>query len=286
MSASFEQFNQHRGLLFAIAYRMLGSVVDAEDMVQETFLRWQKSEQVRSSKDYLTAIVTRLCIDHLRSARVQREQYIGTWLPEPIVTSTLSDPAHIVELADSLSTAFLVLLETLSPTERAIFLLREVFDYNYSEIGQIVDKTPANCRQIFKRARQHLATRKPDFDSQKQQHQLTEKFLQAWNTGDLQALLMLLAQDITLYSDGGGKVTAAVKPIHKAAKVARFLLAIRRSKKVSSFVCQLAQINYQSGIITYVDGYVHSILTFDVFDGKIQSIYAVVNPDKLSKVGE
>lgn len=148
-----------------------------------------------------------------------------------------------------------------------------------------MDKTPANCRQIFKRSRQHLATRKPDFDSQKQQDQLTEKFLQAWNTGDLQALLMLLAQDITLYSDGGGKVTAALKPIH-TAKVARFLLAIRRSKKVSSFVCQLAQINYQSGIITYVAGYVHSILTFDVFDGKIKSIYAVVNPDKLSKVSE
>lgn len=255
-------------------------------MVQETFLRWQKSDRVRSSKDYLAAIVTRLCIDHLRSARVQREQYIGTWLPEPLVTQATSDPAHLVELQNSLSTAFLVLLETLSPTERAVFLLREVFDYNYSEIGQIVDKTPANCRQIFKRARQHLATRKPDFDSQKQQNQLTEKFLQAWNTGDLQGLLILLAQDITLYSDGGGKVTAAVKPIHKAAKVARFLLAIRRSKKVSSFVCQLAQINYQSGIITYVDGYVHSILTFDVFDGKIQSIYAVVNPDKLSKVSE
>lgn len=286
---SFEQFNKHRPFLFAIAYRMLGSVVDAEDIVQETFLRWlQVSEAlVRSPKDYLATIITRLCIDHLCSARVQREQYIGTWLPEPIATKAMSDPAQTVELADSLSTAFLVLLETLSPTERAIFLLREVFDYNYSEIGQIVDKTPANCRQIFRRARQHLAARKPDFDiSQGQQEQLIEQFLSAWNTGDLQGLLMLLAEDITLYSDGDGKVTAAVKPIHKAAKVARFLLAIRRSKKTPVFVSQLAQINHQHGIINYVNGYPHSVLTFDTFNGKAQSIYVVVNPDKLKRVGE
>ena len=285
---SFEQFNKHRPFLFAIAYRMLGSVVDAEDIVQETFLRWQQVSGafVRSPKDYLATIITRLCIDHLRSARVQREQYIGTWLPEPIATKAMSDPAQTVELADSLSTAFLVLLETLSPTERAIFLLREVFDYNYSEIGQIVDKTPANCRQIFRRARQHLAARKPDFDVSQQQEQLAEKFLQAWNTGDLQGLLMLLAEDITLYSDGGGKVTAAVKPIHKAAKVARFLLAIRRSKKTPVFVSQLAQINHQHGIINYVNGYPHSVLIFDTFNGKARSIYAVVNPDKLRRVGE
>ena len=285
---SFEQFNKHRPFLFAIAYRMLGSVVDAEDIVQETFLRWQQVSGafVRSPKDYLATIITRLCIDHLRSARVQREQYIGTWLPEPIATKAMSDPAQTVELADSLSTAFLVLLETLSPTERAIFLLREVFDYNYSEIGQIVDKTPANCRQIFRRARQHLAARKPDFDVSQQQEQLAEKFLQAWNTGELQGLLMLLAEDITLYSDGGGKVTAAVKPIHKAAKVARFLFAIRRSKKTPVFVSQLAQINHQHGIINYVNGYPHSVLIFDTFNGKARSIYAVVNPDKLRRVGE
>ena len=285
---SFEQFNKHRPFLFAIAYRMLGSVVDAEDIVQETFLRWQQVSGafVRSPKDYLATIITRLCIDHLRSARVQREQYIGTWLPEAIATGATSDPAQTVELADSLSTAFLVLLETLSPTERAIFLLREVFDYNYSEIGQIVHKTPANCRQIFRRARQHLATRKPDFDVLQQQEQLAEKFLQAWNTGDLQGLLMLLAEDITLYSDGGGKGTAAVKPIHKAAKVACFLLAIRRNKKTLVFVSQLAQINHQHGIINYVNDYLHSVLTFDTFNDKAQSIYVVVNPGKLKRIGE
>ena len=186
---SFEQFERHRTLLFAIAYRMLGSVADAEDMVQETFLRWQQvsKAKVTSPKNYLVSIVTRLCIDRLRSARVQPEQYIGTWLPEPIVTAATSDPADMVELADSLSTAFLVLLESLSPTERAVFLLREVFEYDYGEVGQIVNKTPANCRQIFRRARQRLAARRSHFDiTPQQQEQITEKFIQAWNRGDLQ----------------------------------------------------------------------------------------------------
>ncbi len=286
---SFEQFERHRSLFFAIAYRMLGSVADAEDMVQETFLRWQQVSQARvtSPKNYLVSIVTRLCIDRLRSARVQREQYIGTWLPEPIVTAATSDPAAGVELADSLSTAFLVLLESLSPTERAVFLLREVFEYEYAEIGQIVNKPPANCRQIFRRARQHLANRRSHFDvTPHQQEQITEKFIQAWNRGDLQGLLTLLAEDMTLYSDGGGKVTAAVKPLQKAAKVARFLIAIRRSKKALAFVSQLSEINHQPGIINYVNGSPHSILTFEIVDGLIQSIYIVVNPEKLRRVSE
>lgn len=286
---SFEQFNKHRPLLFAIAYRMLSSVADAEDMVQETFLRWQQVSEakVTSPKNYLVSIITHLCIDRLRSARVQREQYIGTWLPEPIVTTATSDPAEKVELADSLSTAFLVLLESLSPTERAVFLLREVFDYDYSQVGQIVNKTPANCRQILRRARQHLATRRSHFDVRPQpQEQITEKFLQAWNCGDLQGLLALLAEDITLYSDSGGKAIAAVKPLHKAAKVARFLIAIRRSKRAPVFVSQLTLINHQPGIINYVNNCPHSILTCEIVDGQIQSIYIVVNPEKLTRVGE
>lgn len=285
---SFQHFERHRSLLFAIAYRMLGSITDAEDMVQETFLRWQQISQakVTSPKNYLVSIVTRLCIDRLRSARVQREQYIGTWLPEPIVTPTF-DPAEAVELADSLSTAFLVLLESLSPTERAVFLLREVFEYEYAQVGQVVNKSPANCRQIFRRARQHLAERRSqNAIAPNQQQQITEKFLQAWNTGDLQGLLTLLAEDMTLYSDGGGKVTAAIKPLHKAAKVARFLIAIRRRKKAIAFVSQLAEVNHQPGIINYVNGSLHSILTFEIVDGLIQSIYIVVNPEKLRRVGD
>lgn len=281
-----EQFNQHRPLLFAIAYRMLGSVVDAEDMVQETYLRWQQADQakVQSVKAYLSTIVTRLCIDYLRSVRVQREQYIGPWLPEPLITQQANDPAYMVELADSLSTAFLMLLENLSPTERAVFLLREVFDYDYPEIGQIVNKSAVNCRQIVRRARQHLASRKPRFVvSPQQQEQLTVKFLQAWTNGDLQDLLALLAEDITYYSDGGGKVVATLKPLHGAMKVARFLTAIR-SKKVPTLVSSLATINGQPGIINYVNGCLDSVVTFGVVADRIQFIYAVRNPEKLRRV--
>lgn len=171
-----EDFDRYRSLLFAIAYRMLGSVMDAEDMVQETFLRWQQisDPNVRSIKAYLTTIVTRLCIDRLRSAQVRREQYVGSWLPEPIVTESSGDPSEIAELADSLAIAFLVLLERLSPLERAIFLLREAFGYDYNEIGQIVDKKTANCRQIARRARQHLTEKRSRFStSPQQQEQLT-----------------------------------------------------------------------------------------------------------------
>lgn len=200
-----EAFNEHRPLLFAIAYRMLGSVMDAEDMVQETFIRWQQtSEQaVKSTKAYLTTIVTRLCIDQLHSARVQREQYIGPWLPEPIVTETATDPSALAELADSLTVAFLVLLERLSPLERAVFLLREAFGYEYTEIGRIVEKSATNCRQIARRARQHLAAQRPRFQaSLQQQEQLTRKFMRACHQGDLQSLLDLLAKDITLWTYG------------------------------------------------------------------------------------
>jgi RNA polymerase sigma-70 factor (ECF subfamily) len=174
-----ETFKEHRPLLFAIAYRMLGTVTDAEDMVQETFVRWQQTTQVtvRSAKTYLSTIITRLCIDHLRSARVQREQYVGSWLPEPIITQHTDDPAAQVELADSLLIAFLVVLERLSPIERAVFLLREVFEYDYDEIAQMVGKSPANCRQILRRSRQHITAQHPRFSvSRQQQEQTTNTF--------------------------------------------------------------------------------------------------------------
>ncbi|MGJ3245175.1 MAG: sigma-70 family RNA polymerase sigma factor [Elainellaceae cyanobacterium] len=171
-----ETFNQHRPLLFAIAYRMLGTVTDAEDMVQETFLRWQQTaeETVKSAKSYLSTIITRLCIDHLRSARVKREQYTGSWLPELILTQQADDPSAQMELADSLSMAFLVVLERLSPIERAVFLLREIFEYDYDEVAQIVGKSSANCRQILRRSRQHIASQRPRFPvSHQQREQVT-----------------------------------------------------------------------------------------------------------------
>jgi RNA polymerase sigma-70 factor, ECF subfamily len=284
--SSLEDFNNHRPLLFSIAYRMLGTVTDAEDMVQETFLRWQPTANstVRSAKTYLTTITTRLCIDHLRSARVQREQYVGTWLPEPMLTPQSENSTDLMELADSLSIAFLTVLERLSPIERAVFLLRDVFDYDYDEIGQMVGKSSTNCRQILRRAKQHLADERPRFPvSRPQQEQITSQFLDASTKGDLQELLLLLAKDVTFCSDGGGKVVATIKPIHGAMKVARMLLAIRR-KWMLNAVSHLAQINGQPGIIQYLDGKIHSAITLEIVDGCIQTIYSVRNPEKLERI--
>ncbi|WP_407888570.1 RNA polymerase sigma-70 factor [Scytonema sp. NUACC26] len=280
-----ETFNQHRSLLFGIAYRMLGTVTDAEDMVQETFLRWQQTTEttVKSAKTYLSTIIIRLCIDRLRSSRVQREQYVGVWLPEPILTQHASDPASQVELADSLSMAFLVVLERLSPIERSVFLLREVFDYDYDDIAQMVGKSSANCRQILRRSRQHIATERPRFPvSHEQQEQITAKFLEASTQGNLQGLMALLAKDVTYWSDGGGRVAAALKPLQGAMKVARFLLVIH-SKWLSTPVAHIIEINGQPGVVTLIDSCIHSVTTFDILDGYIQSIYTMRNPEKLKQ---
>jgi RNA polymerase sigma-70 factor (ECF subfamily) len=283
---SLDAFNHHRQLLFGIAYRMLGTVTDAEDMVQETFLRWQQTPQtaVKSPKNYLATTVTRLCIDYLRSARVRREQYVGPWLPEPILTQ--QDPAEQVELADSLSMAFLVMLERLSPIERAVFLLREVFEYDYPEIAQIVGKSAENCRQILRRSRQHLATERPRFPvSPQQQEQITSQFIDASTKGNLQELLALLAQDVTLCADGGGQVAAALKPLHGSIKVARFLLAIQR-KWPPNTSANLAKINGQTGIILRTESYIHNVITFEIVNGYIQTIYSIRNPEKLKQLSK
>ncbi|WP_293153951.1 MULTISPECIES: RNA polymerase sigma-70 factor [unclassified Microcoleus] len=286
--SSLEDFNNHRPLLFSIAYRMLGTVTDAEDMVQETFLRWQQTarETVRSAKTYLATITTRLCIDHLRSARVQREQYVGTWLPEPMLTPQSENSTDLMELADSLSIAFLTVLERLSPIERAVFLLRDVFDYDYDEIGHMVGKSSTNCRQILRRAKQHLADERPRFPvSRSQQEQITSQFLDASTKGDLQDLLLLFAKDVTFLSDGGGQVIAAIKPIHGSVKVARMLLAIRRKWLANAHVVsRLVEINGQPGIIQYLDDHIHSAITLEIVDGCIQSIYSVRNPEKLERI--
>ena len=283
-----EDFNQYRSLLFAIAYRMLGSVMDAEDMVQETFLRWQQvsAQAIKSTKAYLTTIITRLCIDHLRSARVQREQYVGPWLPEPMVTEKFADPIALAELSESLAMAFLVLLERLSPVERAVFLLREVFDYDYGEIGRMVEKSPANCRQIARRARLHLAHETSRFQaSPQQQEQLTQRFMQAFSQGDLPGLLNILADDVTVWSDGGGKVTAALKPLQGGQKVAGFLKALhRRAGKLGEVrQAERVQVNGQPGIVYSISGVIDSVATLAVIGDRIQAIYFVRNPDKLKR---
>ena len=261
---------------------MLGCVMDAEDVVQEAFLRWQRAPraEVRSPKAYLSAVVTRLCIDQLRSARKRREEYVGPWLPEPLPTEP--DTAAIDE---SLSMAFLVLLESLNPTERAVFLLREVFDYDYEEISRLVGKSEANCRQIARRARDSIAARRPRFESSpEQEERLLGSFLEASLDGDMESLVSVLSEDVTLWSDGGGKTRAALNPIHGANRVSRFHFGILRQAP-PRLVVRRARVNGRPGIIGYfADGRPQSVTTLEVADGRIRAIRIVVNPEKLRAV--
>ena len=281
-----ELFNQYRSLLFAIAYRMLGSSTDAEDMVQEAWIRWQSTQTaVQSPKAFLSSLITRLCIDQLRSARVQRERYVGIWLPEPLITEHAPDTGDDAELAESLSFAFLTLLECLSPTERAIFLLREVFDYDYVEIAKIVGKSIPNCRQIVHRARQHLVLRRPNIrPSIQQKEEVVAQFLTSWNQGDLHTLVALMAENITFWSDGGGQVIAAHRPLYGCEKVARFLVAIRRTRLIPTLSSRIIQINGQPGILNFVEGQPQSIFSFEFTIGRVEAIFAVVNPNKLKAI--
>jgi RNA polymerase sigma-70 factor, ECF subfamily len=279
-------FDRHRSLLFAIAYRMLGSATDAEDMLQEAWIRWQLTQTVvQSPKAFLSSLITRLCIDRLRCARVRREQYVGIWLPEPLITEPNNNTADNAELAESLSFAFLTLLECLSPTERAIFLLREVFDWDYSDIAETVGKSIPNCRQIVCRARRHLVLRRPSISpSLQQKEEIVEQFLISWNQGDLPNLLRLMAEDITFWSDGGGQVTAARRPLRGCQKVARFLVAIRRSRLIPKIDPQIVSINDRPGILNTVGGNTQSTFSFEFSGQSIKSIFAVVNPDKLKSL--
>jgi RNA polymerase sigma-70 factor (ECF subfamily) len=277
------EFDELRPLLFSIAYRMLGSAMDAEDIVQDAYLRWQKAAdaEIESPKAYLSTIVTRLCLDYLRSARVQREEYVGPWLPEPLAVEEAPDVADTAALHESLSMAFLVLLESLTPVERAIFLLHDVFGYDFSEIAGIVGRSEANCRQLARRARGYVEARRPRFEpSAAQQDRLTHQFLRACTTGDLPGLVATLADDITLWADGGGKVRAARNPIHGADAVARFLLGVLR-KAPEGLDTRFARVNGQPGVVSYLAGQPFAVLLIDVADERIQGLRLVVNPDKL-----
>jgi RNA polymerase sigma-70 factor (ECF subfamily) len=282
-------FSELRPLLFSIAYRMLGSVSDAEDMVQEAFLRWERvaAAEVESPKAYLSSVVTRLCIDHLRSARVARETYVGPWLPEPVLTGAAGEGHGVeerAELADSLSMAFLVLLESLTPVERAVFLLRETFGYSYDEIAGMVGRSAANCRQIAVRARKQIEARRPRFEaSERGRDEITARFMDACTTGDLEGLVGLLADDIVLWSDGGGKVTAARKPIAGRDAVARFLLGLYK-KWAGQFASRPAEVNGQPGFLLEAGGQRIGVLVLDVEGGLIGAVRIVVNPDKLTGV--
>ena len=284
--ARIDDFESHRPLLFSIAYRMLGSVAEAEDIVQEAYLRWREAPEaeVRSPKAYLSAVVTRLAIDRLRSARARREEYVGPWLPEPLVSERAEEVAVLDELDESLSMAFLVLLESLNPVERAVFILREVFDYDYDEIARIVGKSEANCRQIAHRARQSVAARRPRFErSPEQEERLTQQFVEACMNGDMEGLISLLSEDVTLWSDGGGKVAAAPYPIHGPERVARFLLGVLRTVP-PGFFARPTWVNGGPGVVGYVDGHPTSVVALDVADGRLRGVRIVVNPEKLQAV--
>ena len=278
-------FDQYRSLLFSIAYRMLGSVADAEDMLQETFIRWQQAreEEFRSPRAFLITIISRLCINHLQSARVKREEYVGEWLPEPIVTGPGSDPLEIIRVDESLSMAFLVMLEQLTPVERAVFLLREVFEYEYPEIATVLGESEANCRQILHRAKQHVTTMRPRFKtSQRQKSDLLERFLKATSSGDLEGLVELLASDVVLHTDGGGKGVAAPNLIRGARNVARGAIGTFQKLMPKNLLIRLAQINGEPGIVSYLDRKPYSVLTFAASEGHIETIYVVTNPEKLA----
>jgi RNA polymerase sigma-70 factor, ECF subfamily len=285
-----EAYRELRPLLFSIAYRMLGSVSEAEDVVQEAFLRLHRTvvrgTRVESPKSYLSAVTTRLAIDHLRSARVRRERYVGAWLPEPLVTDP-TDVAGHAEMADSLSLAFLVLLERLSPVERAVFLLRDVFGYGYEEVGRLVGKREDNCRQIAARARRHVQAGRPRFEaSRRRRDELAGRFLAAVEQGDTDGLVGLLAEDAVMYGDGGGKAPAVAEPLHGALRVARFLLGLARQARQLGIELRPAGVNGQPGAVAYDGGgRVLSVLCLDIADGRVQTVHSIVNPDKLRHLG-
>jgi RNA polymerase sigma-70 factor (ECF subfamily) len=291
------QLTELRPLVFSIAYRMLGSVAEAEDIAQETLLRAHRElrdgTEIASPKAYMTAIATRLSIDHLRSARVRREAYVGPWLPEPLLTAggaDLSvDVAADAELADDLSLAFLVVLERLTPDERAVFLLREAFDYTFAEIAEIVGKSPANCRQIGARARRHVLTERPRFEpSRAARERLAARFLAAAQGDDLDGLIELLAQDAVFTGDGGGKATAFPQPLVGAQRIAHAVRALFRqaARGDDPVTVTPTTVNGQPGWIAHDgDGAVIVVMALDIAGGRVTAIRSIVNPDKLAHLG-
>jgi RNA polymerase sigma-70 factor (ECF subfamily) len=288
-SSDLQQFESYRRLMFSIAYRMLGSITEAEDILQEAFLRYQKSSrpEIASPKAFLSTIVTRLCLNRLESAQVQRETYIGPWLPEPILTvhEESVDAVERTELHESLSMAFLVLLEQLTPLERAIFLLRQVFDYEYYEISEMIEKDEAACRQIFSRAKKHIAENRPRFKTNPEaQREILEQFIAAVSQGELDGLLQLLSDDVTLWADGGGKARgAALEPLHGREAVARFVLASPRLA-IGPLEPRIGMVNGEPALLLSMDGQARLVVMISVDQTHIHEIRIVGNPDKLKGV--
>jgi RNA polymerase sigma-70 factor (TIGR02957 family) len=286
-----EEFDELRPSAFAIAYRMLGSVSEAEDVVQEGFLRLHRAredgERIESPRAYLSTVVSRLSLDQLRSARVRRETYVGEWLPEPLVASADDDPARKAEMADSLSLAFLVLLESLSPEQRAAFLLRDVFDEPYDRIAEIVRTSEQNARQLAARARRHVKERRPRFEaSGEQREQLASRFFAAVEEGDLEGLEELLADDVVLHADGGGKAPALKRAVHGRPRAARTLIAGLHAFTRFGITTRREEVNGQPGALFFDrEGGLIGVLILDVAEGQIQGVSSIVNPDKLQHLG-
>jgi len=283
-----EQFEDLRPLLFSIAYRILGSVTEAEDAVQETWLRYERtSDEPDSPKAFLSTVVTRIAIDVLRSARVRREEYVGEWFPEPLLTDPYEDPERAAELADSVSMAALLLLERLTPLERAVFVLREVFGFGFAQIAGAVERSEDACRQLAVRARRHMDAGRPRFEAdRREREELAARFFEAMREGELDGLQDLLAADVQLVADGGGKAPQLARGLVGADNVARVLLAMFPSMVEVGVRFELHEVNGQPGAIMRDAGdNVVTVWTFDVRDGQIQTIRAVLNPDKLGHVG-
>lgn len=278
-----EIFKKHRARLFGIAYRMLGTHAESEDILQEAYLKWHQAntDEIETPEAWLVTITTRLSIDRLRKASNERETYIGPWLPEPLIVSEKPSPEEELEFASNLSMAFMVLLERLSPVERAAFLLHDIFDCGYADIARIIGKTETASRQLIHRARVRVRTEKPRFEAdEKMCENLIKKFSIAANTGDEKTLLALFSEEVSMMSDGGGKVTAARKIIRGKAKLAR-ALSMFGTKYGEIFQHLLYRINGETGLLTIYDGKVFSATTFEFADGKISAMYRVMNPDKL-----
>jgi RNA polymerase sigma-70 factor, ECF subfamily len=278
-----DSFTQLRTLLFSIAYRMTGTRADAEDAVQETFLRWQAADRdsIASPKAFLTTVISRICVDVLKSARRKREVYLGSWLPEPIVGPN-TEP---IELAESLSFAFLHLLESLSPAERVSFLMHDVFDSSYSDVAEALETSEANARQLASRARDHLRERRPKVKIEREKHQqLLWAFVEACSEGDTTALLSLLKRDAVLYSDGGGKVPAAINPIYGADRIVRFIVGLRK-KGLTDLRGFPVEVNGAPGAAVTLDGRPYMIHAIEVEGDLIRTVYYVMNPDKIPADG-
>jgi RNA polymerase sigma-70 factor (ECF subfamily) len=283
-----DPFEEYRSLLFAIAYRMLGSAMEAEDIVQEAYLRYRAAppESIRALKSFLTTIVHHLCLDHLKSAQVRRENYVGPWLPEPVLTgdgASLLSPLRQITDRESISMAFLVLLESLSPLERAVFLLREVFDYEYAEIAQITGREEAACRQLFSRAKKHISDHRPRFPASPEAHaKMVGRFMEAWTAGDIDGLMSLLAEDVTVWSDGGGKVSGAARqPIQGREKVVRAILStLSNASEGTTF--EAMEVNGLPALLIRVKGQIAGVITLEVEGDVIRAARNVANPDKLA----